>query len=52
MPDLVIRDMDMADDDGLEVVREVVEQFPDIKVILVRGHDERRYACMARQEGA
>ena len=52
MPDLVISDVDMADGDGLEVAREVVERSPDIKVILVSGHDERSYARLAQQEGA
>jgi DNA-binding NarL/FixJ family response regulator len=52
MPDLVISDVDMADSDGLEFAREVVERSPDIKVILVSGHDGRSYARLAQQEGA
>ena len=51
-PILVISDVDMADSDGLEVAREVVERSTDIKVILVSGHDDRSYARLAQQEGA
>ena len=51
-PDVVISDVDMADGDGLDVARHVLGHSPQVKVILVSGHDERGYARLARQEGA
>ena len=51
-PDVVISDVDMVDGDGLDLARHVAGHSPQVKVILVSGHDERGYARLARQEGA
>ena len=51
-PDIVISDVDMVDGDGLDVAREVIERSPNVKVILVSGHDDQSYARLALQEGA
>ena len=52
MPDLVITDVDMPDGDGLEVVRILREQLPELQVIVVSANTGKGYERMAREEGA
>jgi two-component system response regulator DesR len=51
-PDLVITDVDMPDGDGLEVVRILREQLPELQVIVVSANTGKGYERMAREEGA
>ena len=51
-PDLVITDVDMPDGDGLEVVRILREQVPEVQVIIVSTHTRKGYERLAREEGA
>ena len=52
MPDLVIADVDMPDQDGLDVTRYISDKLPHIKVVLVSIHMEREYERLAAEEGA
>ncbi len=52
IPDLVITDVDMPDGDGLEVVRILREQVPEVQVIIVSAHIGKGYERLAREEGA
>lgn len=47
--DVLITDIRMPGVDGLALSRIVMEQYPHIKVIIVTGHDEFRYAQQAIQ---
>ncbi|MAX57993.1 MAG: DNA-binding response regulator, partial [Chloroflexi bacterium] len=40
---LVITDVDMPDGDGLEVVRILREQVPEVQVIIVSAHTRKGY---------
>jgi len=52
IPDLVITDVDMPDGDGLEVVRILREQVPEVQVIIVSAHTGKGYEPLATEEGA
>lgn len=43
-PDLVFMDVRMPGMDGLSCSRQVVEKYPNIKIIIVSGHGEFEYA--------
>lgn len=51
MPDILITDIKMPFMDGLELAAIVRKQMPDIKVIIMSGHDEFRYAQTAIRLG-
>ena len=50
--DLVLADIDMPDRDGIELLAEVKEHFPDVAVIMVTGVDSRETAIRTLQLGA
>ena len=52
MPDLVIADIEMPDQDGLDVARYISQNLPQIKVVLISSHAEREYERLASEEGA
>lgn len=43
-PDILITDIRMPFMDGLELSRLVKEELPDIKILILSGYDEFRYA--------
>lgn len=52
-PDIILTDVVMPIMDGLELTRSVYEQYPEIKIILLSGHEEFEYVkkamdCKAR----
>lgn len=51
MPDILITDIKMPFMDGLELAAIVRKQMPSIKVIIMSGHDEFRYAQNAIRLG-
>lgn len=51
MPDILITDIKMPFMDGLELTSIVRKQMPEIKVIVMSGHDEFRYAQNAIRLG-
>jgi len=46
-PDIIILDIKMSDMSGLEVLEIVRNKYPNIKVILISGHDDFEYAQKA-----
>ncbi len=50
-PDLLLTDIRMPIMDGLELSAYVQEHFPDMKVMIISGHDEFEYAKRALKYG-
>jgi DNA-binding NarL/FixJ family response regulator len=51
-PDLVIADISLKDSSGLELMRNIKAQYPEIPVLVVSVHDESVYAEIAFRAGA
>lgn len=51
-PDLVLTDLVMPEMDGLELVSKVVNEYPQIPVILITGQGSEQTAVQALQSGA
>ena len=51
-PDLVIVDVSLKDSDGLELLKEIKSQFPELPVLVLSMHDESLYAERALRSGA
>ena len=54
-PDLVITDILMPEKEGLETIRELKRDFPDVKIIAISGGDKvgpGNYLKMAKNIGA
>jgi DNA-binding NarL/FixJ family response regulator len=51
-PDLVIADISLKDSSGLELMRNIKAQFPNLPVLVVSAHDETIYAEIAFRAGA
>ncbi|RMD98817.1 MAG: sigma-54-dependent Fis family transcriptional regulator, partial [Calditrichaeota bacterium] len=49
---LVLTDLRMPDVSGLELLRQVKKQFPDIEVVMITGHGTIERAVEAMKEGA
>jgi two-component system response regulator YesN len=43
-PDIIFTDIYMPNIDGIELSRRVLEKHPQIKIVVVSGHDEFKYA--------
>jgi two-component system, NarL family, response regulator NreC len=51
-PDVVLLDLTLPDQNGLEVLKELKEKWPVIKVIILTMHDDEAYLKRAIQGGA
>jgi two-component system response regulator DegU len=51
-PDVVIMDINMPQKNGVEATRELVEKYPDTKIIILSIHDDENYVTHALQTGA
>lgn len=51
-PDLVIADVEMPDENGLDMMAHIRREFPAIQAILVSSHTEPQYQRLAREAGA
>lgn len=51
-PDIVLMDINMPEINGIEATKELVEKFPDVKVIILSIHDDENYVTHALQTGA
>ena len=51
-PDLVLVDVSLKDSDGIELVKELKSQLPELPVLVLSMHDESLYAERALRAGA
>lgn len=51
-PDVVIMDINMPNINGVEATRQLVEKYPDSKVIILSIHDDENYVTHALKTGA
>ena len=51
-PDVVIIDISLANESGLELIKHLVKQFPQLAVVVLSMHDEALYAERALRAGA
>jgi DNA-binding NarL/FixJ family response regulator len=51
-PSLVLVDVSLKDSDGIELVKELKAQLPDVPMLMVSMHDETLYAERALRAGA
>lgn len=51
-PDLVIADLNLGQEDGLELIKDCLAFNPHLKVLVISMHDERFYAERALKAGA
>jgi DNA-binding NarL/FixJ family response regulator len=52
LPDIVIVDVIMPKRDGIEATREIKDAYPHIGVVVLSGHDEKRFVFDALKAGA
>lgn len=50
-PDIMFTDIYMPNMDGIELSRLILKKYPDIKIVVVTGHDEFEYARQSIQIG-
>ncbi|AOM78875.1 response regulator transcription factor [Pedobacter steynii] len=50
--DLVLTDINMPGMDGIELITEIKTSDPEIKVVVLSGHDDEKYVAQAFQAGA
>ncbi|HLH25595.1 MAG TPA: response regulator transcription factor [Chloroflexota bacterium] len=51
-PDVVLMDLSMAITDGISATREIVRQWPEVKVVILSMHAEEGHLFQALQAGA
>lgn len=51
-PDIVLMDINMPETNGIEATKELLQNNPDLKVIILSIHDDENYVTHALQSGA
>src|SRR4029450_12634514 len=51
-PDVAIIDISLTNESGLELIKHLVRQFPEVAVVVLSMHDEALYAERALRAGA
>lgn len=52
MPDVLMLDIHMGDHNGLEVAQQVLQEYPDLKIVFLSGYDLLEYHNRAIEIGA
>ena len=52
VPDLILVDTRLPGMDGIEFVRQVTDRWPDVRCIMLSGHDQWTYVERALEAGA
>jgi two-component system, NarL family, response regulator NreC len=52
MPNVIIMDVSMPDMNGIEATRKIIASFPDLKVIALSMHSDRRFVLGMLEAGA
>jgi DNA-binding NarL/FixJ family response regulator len=52
LPDVIIMDVAMPDLNGIEATRQIVAEFPKVKIIALSMHDDRRFVLNMLKAGA
>jgi len=52
VPDVIIMDVAMPDLNGIEATRQIVAEFPRVKIIALSMHDDRRFVLNMLKAGA
>ncbi len=52
LPDLVLTDLQMPEVDGLQLMNQIAERFPDLPVVLMTAHGSENIAAQALANGA
>lgn len=52
LPDLVVTDLQMPEIDGLELVTQIGDRYPDVPVVLMTAHGSENVAAQALANGA
>jgi len=52
VPDVIVQDLRMPGMDGMAVLEQVVEKYPQVKVIILTGHGTDKDEDAARRVGA
>ena len=52
LPDLVVTDLQMPEYDGLHLVNEINEKYPEVPVVLITAHGSENIAAQALASGA
>lgn len=51
-PDIVLMDINMPDVSGIDATRQLIEQYPNTKIIILSIHDDENYVTHALKTGA
>ncbi len=51
-PDVVLMDINMEHVNGVEATKQLVEKYPQLKVIILSIHDDENYVTHALKSGA
>ena len=52
LPDLILLDVQLKDGNGLDVLKKIKENYPDMTVIMISGHSGIKEAVQAMKSGA